>query len=334
MAKEGVATASVFALILLAAAVFLGTVSLPVSQVFFPHKVLVGAGFYNGVLIPTGLLLLAAMAAAPLLRWGAPPETKQVKALLLAAGAGVMAAGLAWLGGLRHPLAMAVVGLAVMTAIALAASWVLDARRRIARRTSRCEILLLSAPQPAANLRRLRDALGAGLLGRRRGRVFAGHATARGNALPRASPSAGPGANIRFVGVLQHRLPEKLVVQAELEVTADGAAPYTLRPAQEYYFLQNEWSTEVAIHSTWSGDFYTILHSGEGQDRIRLTLVENPMMRWMWLAGWIMVAGAVPWFWPSGKRRSAPPERWRRRVSRRLTAARRVRRQARRQTAA
>ena len=75
LAKEGVAAASVFVLILLAAAVFFGTVSLPVSQVFFPHKVLVGAGFYNGVLIPTGLLLLAAMAAAPLLRWGAPPET-------------------------------------------------------------------------------------------------------------------------------------------------------------------------------------------------------------------------------------------------------------------
>ncbi len=70
-AREGVAAASVFLLALLAVAVFFGTASLPVSQVFFPHKVLVGAGFYNSVLIPTGLLLLAAMAAAPLLRWGA-----------------------------------------------------------------------------------------------------------------------------------------------------------------------------------------------------------------------------------------------------------------------
>ena len=42
-----------------------------------------GAGFYNGVLIPTGLLLLAAMAAAPLLRWGAPPETKQREGTLV-----------------------------------------------------------------------------------------------------------------------------------------------------------------------------------------------------------------------------------------------------------
>ena len=127
LAKEGVATASVFVLVLLAAAVFLGTASLPLSQVFFPHKVLVGAGFYNGVLIPTGLLLLAAMAAAPLLRWGAPPDRRQAKAILAAVVAGAIAAALAWLGGLRRPLAMAVVGLAVATAVGVAASWVLDA---------------------------------------------------------------------------------------------------------------------------------------------------------------------------------------------------------------
>jgi cytochrome c-type biogenesis protein CcmF len=110
------------------------------------------------------------------------------------------------------------------------------------------------------------------------------------------------GHDVRFVRLRQREFPEKLVVQAELEVTADGAAPFTLSPAQEYYFLQNQWSPEVAIHSTWTGDFYTILHSGEGQDRIQLTVLENPLMRWMWLAGWIVVAGAVPWFWLARRR--------------------------------
>ncbi len=319
LAKEGVATASVFALVLLAAAVFIGTVSLPVSQVFFPHQVLVGAGFYNSVLIPMGLLLLAAMAAAPLLRWGAPPEAKQAKALLFAAGAGVIAAGLAWLGGLRHPLAMAVVGLAVMAAIAVAASSVLDARK-------------IASPTPSRNVL---PAL------RNRRRTYAGYAMHLGLAclavgvagsslgtqqreatLSKGESIVWAGRNVRFNGILQHRLPEKLVVQAELEVTAHGNAAYTLRPAQEFYFLQNEWSTRVAIHSMWSGDFYTILHSGQGQDRIQLTLVNNPMMRWMWLAGWIMVIAAVPWFWPSAKRSvSAATESHIAANSRRPTAA-------------
>ncbi len=38
--------------------------------------------------------------------------------------------------------------------------------------------------------------------------------------------------------------PERLVVQAELEVTAAGAAPYTLQPAQEYYFLAKPVETD------------------------------------------------------------------------------------------
>ncbi len=300
LAKEGVAAASVFVLILLAAAVFFGTVSLPVSQVFFPHKVLVGAGFYNSVLIPTGLLLLAAMAAAPLLRWGAPPETPQVTALLTATGTGVAAAGLSWLGGFRQPLVLAVVGLAVMTATALIGSWILDARRS-STATSRLGWL-----PPLRNRRRTYAGylmhlglacLAVGVAGSSLGTRQHEATLGGGESMRWAN------RDIRFVRLLQQRLPEKLLVRAELAVTPDGAAPYTVLPAQEYYFLQNEWRTKVAVHSTWSSDFYAILHSGQGQDRIQLTVVENPLMRWLWLSGGIVLAAAVPWFWPRAERR-------------------------------
>ena len=205
LAKEGVAAASVFVLILLAAAVFFGTVSLPVSQVFFPHKVLVGAGFYNGVLIPTGLLLLAAMAAAPLLRWGAPPETRQVKALLLAAGVGVMAAGLAWLGGLRHPLAMAVVGLAAMTAIALAASWVSGRPPSILGQRSWLDLL-----QALRNRRRTYAGyvMHLGLACLAVGVAGSSLGTQQHEATLRKGESIRwAGRDVRFVRLLQHRLP-------------------------------------------------------------------------------------------------------------------------------
>jgi len=298
-AREGGVAASVFVLLLLATAVFVGTASLPISQVFFPHKVLVGEGFYNNVLIPTGLLLLAAMAAAPLTRWGAPPEKRQWQTLALAAGGGAAIAALAWLSGLRHPLEMVVAGLAAATVAILLGAWILDARKGSAK------ILWV-------------DLLGSL---RNRRRSYAGYAMHLGVAclalgvtgsslgtqqreltLRQGETVRWAGRNVRFVGLRQHSFPEKLVVQAELEVTDGGTAPYTVLPAQEYYFLQNEWSTEVAIHSSWSGDFYTILHSGEGQDRVRLTLVENPLMRWMWLSGGMVLAGAVPWFWPDRKR--------------------------------
>ena len=48
--------------------------SLPLSIALFPHAVVVGPGFYNGVLGPTVVLLLVAMAAAPLLRRARRPK--------------------------------------------------------------------------------------------------------------------------------------------------------------------------------------------------------------------------------------------------------------------
>ena len=55
----------------------------------------------------------------------------------------------------------------------------------------------------------------------------------------------------------------------------------------------------MAIHSTWGGDFYTILHGGEGASRVSFTFAENPMMRWLWLSGWVAGAGALVGLWPA-----------------------------------
>ena len=76
------------------------------------------------------------------------------------------------------------------------------------------------------------------------------------------------------------------------------------------YRLQNQWSSQVAIHSAWSGDFYTILHGGNDGGKVNLTLIDNPLMRWLWSAGWISVAGALAALWPLKRRpgRPAKPE--------------------------
>jgi cytochrome c-type biogenesis protein CcmF len=294
LAKEGVLTASVFVFILLAAAVFLGTASLPLSQVLFPHKVIVGAGFYNGVLIPTGLVLLAAMAVAPLLRWGVPPDRRQTKAILAAVVVGTHAAGFAWLGGLRWPLGIAVLGLAAATVAGVAASWLLDSSGQVLLRVLRDRRRTYAGYAMHLAIACLAVGVAGSSLGTQRHEAT----------LSKGESIRWAGRDVRFVRLVQRQTPEKLVVQAELQVTAGSARPYTLLPAQEYYSLQNQWNTEVAIHSNWSDDLYTILHGGEGQERIHVTLVVNPLMRWMWLAGWIVAAAAVPWFWPH-KRRDA-----------------------------
>jgi hypothetical protein len=93
-----------------------------------------------------------------------------------------------------------------------------------------------------------------------------------------------------------------------LEISRGGRLQTTLVPAQHYHKLQKTWTTEVAIHSTWSGDFYTILHSETPEGELSLTFVENPLMRWLWMGGAIMVLGTCLRLWPAGRRSARPAD--------------------------
>jgi cytochrome c-type biogenesis protein CcmF len=106
------------------------------------------------------------------------------------------------------------------------------------------------------------------------------------------------GRNVQFIELVQSEQPGIFIAEAHLRVT-DGDRSVTLRPAQHLHKLQNEWTTEVAIDSTWTGDLYTILHNGEPGDAIRLTLVDNPLIRLLWLGGVVMAVGAGAALWPA-----------------------------------
>jgi cytochrome c-type biogenesis protein CcmF len=109
------------------------------------------------------------------------------------------------------------------------------------------------------------------------------------------------GRNIRLGALEQQVLADKLIAEAVLEVSQGDEAPAVVRPARHWHRLQNEWSTAVAIHSTWRADFYVILHGG-AHGKADMTFVENPLMRFLWLGGSCAIAGAFVAVWPARKR--------------------------------
>jgi cytochrome c-type biogenesis protein CcmF len=294
LSREAMVLLSTVALLLLAAAVIVGTLFLALSEALVGRRVLVGPEFYNHVLVVTGLVLLAAMAPAPLLRWGGPPSAAQGKALGASAGVASLGTGIVFLFGVRHPLGLAVAWAALLAVASLAGGLFLDARRR----------------QPGSGAR--------GLLASLRGarRQYAGFVVhlgflaiavgVTGSSLgtQRHEIDLAEGETVRWAGRAIHfaRLvrrdePDKLVVEAELDITADRGGAFTLRPAQHLHKHPKDWTTEAAVHSSWSGDFYTILHNGDG-NQAHFTFVVNPLMAWMWFGGAVMGLGVLGALWP------------------------------------
>jgi cytochrome c-type biogenesis protein CcmF len=301
-ARESLVVASIFLLLLLTTIVMVGTLVAPLSKMFIGRMILVGPEFYNKVLPPIGLALMTMTAVVPLLQWGGPPRPSERRLLALCVGTGLAIAATAFAMGARQLMVIAIVALGALTAATLTAVYLQDATQCNTRH-------------------RLQAFMRTMLSGRRKYAAYTIHFGIACVAIGVAGSSIGTdrrevelsegdvirwaGRQIHYVRLDQSQLPDKLVAEAVLEIARKGESPTVLRPARHLHLLQNEWTTEVAIQSSWSDDFYTILHAGLGDGRVSMTLVHNPMIRWFWFGGILTTASAVVALLPSPFRRRA-----------------------------
>jgi len=289
-------------LIVMTLVVLTGTLIAPLSKILIGRTVQLGPAFYNNVLIPVGLSLLGLTAAVPLIRWGSPPTTAQRWSLLACVTLGCCVALLAFLLGIHHVVYLCVIGMACTSFAALFTAFGLDiVRRRTADGllTTACRVFAESRRQYAGYLVHIGFVcLVIGVTGSSLGiqREVVMH---EGEVLQWA------GRSIRYVKLTQKELADKLVAEVQLEVTDRRGRVANLRPARHLHLLQEQWTTEVDIDSTWSADFYTVLHAGLGDGKVVLTFVFNPMMRFLWMGGMISAVSALVAVWPSAKHRRA-----------------------------
>jgi cytochrome c-type biogenesis protein CcmF len=299
-ARETLVVVSASLLLLLTAVIVAGTLALPLSTYLLGWQAVVGPEFYNAVLVPIGLLLLATTAAVPLLRWGGPPTPVQKKMLLVSCAVGLVAVVVAFAFGVRHPVSLVVAMMSAITVVSFAAALLIDARRRSPEKfgTGVVRAWLHNRRQYCGYLIHL------GFICVAIGVTGSSLATRRHETVMKEGQTLDwAGRRIRYARLIQRELPDKLVAEAELEISS-GGQPYTLLPARHFHLLQEQWTTEVAIHSTWGSDFYTILNSGEGGGVVSLTFVENPLMRWLWFGGCVISVGALTSLWPARGRKA------------------------------
>ena len=297
--REAMILASTIAFLGLAIVTCVGSLSTVISDALMGHKVVVGVEFYNNALIPTGLIVLLASGAAPLLRWGGAPTKTQRKALRISILLAGVIVSILLIRGDSRPLWLAVCGLLVFSLTAFLATWCQDARRAAGGRLARFLF-------PLRNRRRQYAGyvvhLGFFLL------ALGVTGSALGSRSDEVTLRVGEsvhwaGRQVQLVEMGQRELPDKLVAEAFLKIDDGCGGADTLVPAQHFHRLQQEWTTEVSILSTWQRDYYAILHGGEESGQVRLSLIENPMMRFIWLGGIVMGMGTVAAIWPVRRRR-------------------------------
>lgn len=298
LSRESVILVAIVALLLFLLAVLGGTLSSAISSAVAERVILVGSSFYNGALLPVALILLPATAAAPLLRWNKPPTRTQARWLALSVVAGLIAGGILFAVGALRGLPAVVGGVGVFSVASLCAAIGIDVAKRTtgAYAAGFVESVALRRPIYAGFVVHLGFvALALGVAASSAGSRQDDVRLARGETLD------WNGRQVRFVEPHERILPDKLIVEAELAVTSPSRE-VVLAPARHFHRLAGDWTTEVAIDSTLWNDLYVILHGTDSAGRVRLTLVDNPMVAWIWLGGVVMGVGGLLRLWPTRRR--------------------------------
>ncbi|MBA3585197.1 MAG: cytochrome c biogenesis protein CcsA, partial [Gemmatimonadetes bacterium] len=275
-------------------AIWWGTFFPFISEAATGQRISVGPPFFNLVNTPLSAALLLLLGIGPLIAWRRASRRNLERnfrmplAVLLAAGAVAVLLGL----GSWYAVAVAAFGAFALATIAQE-MW----RGARARMRSKGEDPVRAVVGLVAKNRRryggyivhvgvvfvFAGIAGSMFVSERSQRLLPGEETAVGR------------FSVLYRGSDIERGPNYTATVANLTVAEEGESPIRMRPERRFYPLAEEQvTTEVAIWSRLFEDVYAILEGYDpGTGAAEMTVMVNPMLRWIWIGGAIMVLGML-----------------------------------------
>ncbi len=276
-----------------------GTVFPVLSEWIQGHKITVGPPFFNRVMIPVALLLLLLTAVGPLLAWRRTSWESLKRNFFwptlgaLAAGVLLVVLGVRPWKEIAYLYSLMTVMLSVLVALTVASEFVRGGRV-IARHTGQ------GLPASMVQLTRRNT--------RRYGGyivhfgvivIMIGFAGAAFNQDKEQEMGFGDKMQIGSYTLVcqsytQEDNPNYRSEWAIVEVYKGGRQIGTLYPEQRFYKASQQTSTMVANRSTMREDLY-IVYEGRNLDTGRpiIKVHLNPLVMWIWVGVWVMIAGTV-----------------------------------------
>ncbi|MFQ5722464.1 MAG: cytochrome c-type biogenesis CcmF C-terminal domain-containing protein, partial [Candidatus Aminicenantales bacterium] len=109
---------------------------------------------------------------------------------------------------------------------------------------------------------------------------------------------------VKFEKLVEYPTKNKYVVAATLPVFVNGKKIDVLTPEKNFYKKQDQPTTEVDIRSTLKEDLYAILVSYSQDGSAAFKILVNPLTKWIWIGGYMIIIGAIVAVWPKKKKKT------------------------------
>ena len=292
--REGAFLATNVLLLGMLLVTLIGTLFPVISRTIGDKEVTVGPAFYNKVVAPVGMLLVALMAVGPVLTYGDGAARRLVRGaigpVLFAMVAVLVAATLA---GTRSPWALSAVAIVACGVACVFA----DLLKSIIARVREGENPILALVKLLdSNHRRYGGQLAhLGMLLVIAGMVGSSvYGTKQDFTLTPGQTVSFDGQTMTFKQLIETRHANYTAVGAEVVFTAADGTVTSLRPQRRFYDKSEQPNSEVALSSGWRRDIYLTLAGWEnGGAQTAIQVIVNPLVSWIWTGGVVMSIGAI-----------------------------------------
>ena len=277
VSREGALVANNLLLSAILGIVLIGTLYPLGVEAVTGEKMSVGPPYFNSAAGPIALILVAVMAAGPLLKWRRDEFRTLARrlALPILLGALALVALVVLAPGTSIFPFLGLVLAAGVAAASLAPLW-----KRNLRRTP-----LFTYGMVIAHL---------GIAVALAGMAFESSFTKEVlvAARPGESRTVGP-YTVRFDNVAPVAGPNWTALQATLTVTRGDDAPFVLRPEARMFSSPPTETSEAAIATVADGQLYTVLGKQDAQGRWQLRLWWKPFVTMIWFGGGLIALGGL-----------------------------------------
>lgn len=286
ISREGALVVNNLLLCSIAAVVLAGTLWPMFADILTGAKISVGPPFFNTATAPLAIPLVVAMPIGAMMPWKRADLWAALQRLWWAAAAALLI-GFICLAAAGYPVWPAL-GMAMAAWLVAGAAADIADRIALFRRPAQAWRRALGLPRAAWGAAIAHGALGISLAG------IAGMGVAT-DTLVQLNPGQSTrlaGYEWRMDGLSDEMGANYRARRATVTVLRDGAVVTVLHPERRTFIVDNQTTSEAAIHTNAMRDLYAVL----GEERAGaavLRLHHNPFAPWIWFGGLAMAFGGM-----------------------------------------